>query len=189
MTVLAAIENTAAGWDKMAEADTAWAAAGWTEQGQRERFNRVFMALDLQPGESILDYGCGTGAFADWVDELDDSIVYVGYDWSPALIRRAKSERPWHRFQNWDPVAEFDAVAAIGTFNLADRWSKQHTWWKLRGLWERTRRVLAVSLYAGGDERCLSYTLDEASAFSRLAPAATVHAWRSNDILLVLERG
>jgi len=180
------LENTPAGWGSRASAPTAHEAAGWTREGQQERFARVLAAIDVREGESLLDFGCGTGAL---VDHLPAGVEYVGYDWSTALIWRARADHPGVTFRDREPTGLFDAIVCIGPFNLADRWSKQHTWWTLRCLAEFARRALAVCLYAGDDPACIRYELDECEEFTRSVAARerTVERWRTNDILVVVE--
>ncbi|HET6917177.1 MAG TPA: methyltransferase domain-containing protein [Acidimicrobiales bacterium] len=160
---------------------------GWTHDGQLDRFDAVLDELDPQPGDRLLDYGCGTGRLTEF---LSPGVNYVGYDTAPGMVDRAHRDHPDRRFQDWLPATgDFDLVCAIGPFNLPDRWSKEMTWYMLRRLWARTTRRLVASLYAGTDEGCLVYTLDECERF---AHAETFYGrafqWRCNDILIVLER-
>lgn len=179
--------NTPHGWSEQATAAaTSWEAAGWSRSGQSERFHVILDAVAARPGESLLDYGCGTGAFSAL---LDPAVEYTGYDWSEGMVARAKRDHPGRRFQTWQPTTPFDVVVAIGPFNLPNRWSKQRTWQALRGLWDRAGRALAVSLYAGDDERCLIYTVEECERFAfGESFYARVDRWRRNDILILLEK-
>lgn len=184
MTVLVEAVNTPAAWsERAASAATSWEAAGWTEDGQRARFDVVLWALDPQPGELLVDFGCGTGALAD---RLPSTVGYVGFDTAPGMVARARAEHPGRLFTSAEP-GHADLVACVGTFNLPG--GKLETWATLRRLWDGTRRALAVSLYAGDDDRCLVYTEDEARRFG--ASESYFHqvtSWRSNDLLLVLSR-
>lgn len=187
--ILSSLENTPEAWSRRAaENPDPWTAVGWTFDGQLDRFDAVLDELDPQPGDRLLDYGCGTGRLTEF---LHPGVDYIGYDTSPGMVDRARRDHPDRRFQDWLPVSgDFDLVAAIGPFNLPDRWSKEMTWYMLRRLWARTARKLCVSLYAGTDPGCLTYSLDECQRF---AQAETYYAraerWRHNDILIVLERG
>lgn len=188
MSVLETLDNTAAAWSERASASTSWEAAGWTENGQTERFTAVLASADLQPGERLLDYGCGTGRLTEF---LPADVEYLGYDPALGMVERARRDHPDRLFQAWEPLPHrnYDVIVAIGAFNVAGRWSKQHTWQTLRRLWDATGRVLAVSLYAGDDDRCLIYTDDEVAAFARgHAYHSNVERHRHNDLLLVLER-
>lgn len=187
MARLAVIENTPAAWsERAAHAPTSLEAVGWTAAGQAERFAAVLDALQPQPGELLLDYGCGTGALSEFIY---DGIDYVGVDWADGMIARAAAEHPGRRFTTAFP-GHADLVACVGTFNLPGHWSKEHTWHAIRWLWDMTGcRSLAVSLYAGEDERCLIYTPREARRCARnLGYHAYVRHSRHNDLLLEAHR-
>ena len=177
--------NSPAAWSERATRENSWDAALWSEQGQRDRFASVLEALNPQPGETLLDYGCGTGAFTDWIP---DGVNYLGYDWSPGMLIRAELDHPKHRFTDTEPVASFDLVACVGPFNLPDGWSKQQTRDTLARLWQRTQRTLVVCLYAGADNDCLIYTEAEALDFGAVRGNASVRRHLPNDLLLTVRR-
>lgn len=185
MTLTAPIENTPDGWSARAQLPTEAEACGWTEESQTARLAKVTAALAPEHNEGLLDYGCGTGRLAAFVAYSE--AIYIGFDWAPGMIARARSEHPFNHFQDWEPLGSFDLVACVGCFNLPG--AKQDTWHTVRRLWERTRRALVVSLYAGTDERCLIYTEAECDRFARGESFySTVERWRPNDILLTLHR-
>lgn len=180
------VANTRESWSERASAPSSWEAAGWTKESQSDRFDAVLAALDPQPGEVLLDYGCGTGFFNVWMPE---GVIYVGYDQAPGMITRARADHPDVTFRDQEPLGFVDCVAAVGPFNLPDCWSKQHTWHTIRHLFEKTKRTLVVSLYGGTDERCLVYTEDEISnAVGGESAYNSVERWRHNDILLTLQK-
>lgn len=187
MTVLADTANTPAAWSARAQAGTSWERCGWSRESQSERFDRVAAAVHAFPGERLLDFGCGDGAFCEL---LPAGVDYVGFDWAEGMIDRARAEHPGRTFMVDQPGAgaSFDVVVCIGAFNLPG--SKQATWHTLRHLWDVYEpRVLAVSLYAGDDDRCLIYTEDEALAAVRgFSWRVTVERWRRNDVLAVVHR-
>ncbi|MFT3882725.1 MAG: class I SAM-dependent methyltransferase [Gemmatales bacterium] len=53
----------------------------------RERYTREF--LKVQPGERVLDIGCGPG---DILSVLPDDVQYVGVDLSPSYIKKAQAK-------------------------------------------------------------------------------------------------
>lgn len=188
MPVISAPLNTPAAWSERAEAfESSWDACGWSHDGQHVRHAAVLAALDPRPGETLLDWGCGTGALAGL---LPPGVAYSGFDSAPGMVARARREHPSHRFvTRFKPYGHFDLVACIGPFNLRGGWSKQHTWHTLRHLWDaHTPRALAVCLYAGDDPNCLSYSEGETRvAASMLGGDVQVLSVR-NDLLLVVRR-
>ena len=181
------IANSPSAWSKRASAENSWNAALWSEEGQRARFDSVLEALDPRPGETLLDYGCGTGALTDL---LPENVDYIGYDWSSGMLERARSEHPSRCFTAELMPYLVELVACVGPFNLADGWSKELTWGTLRELWKRTTRTLAVCLLSRTDEDdLLVYAQDEVAEFARnLEARFSVSRHLANDLLLVLER-
>jgi len=180
--------NTPAAWSRRAEtAATSWDAAGWSEAGQHDRLVKAIELLEPRPGELLLDFGCGDGAL---VDHLPAGVHSLGFDSAPGMVARARLLHDEHRFLDWEPAVTVDLVACVGPFNLADHWSKQHTWATLRRLWEHTRRRLVVMLYAGTvTQHCLVYGRDETRRHvGGLSHDVTVSHWRSNDIAAVVTR-
>lgn len=181
------IENTPQAWSERAKAPTSHEAALWSARGQTERFRAILDALNPRPGDTILDYGCGTGALSEFCS-MD---CYVGYDWATGMIRRARRDHRGYAFvRSLEPVQKFDLVACVGTFNLVHDWSKEQTWETIIQLWGRTLRALAVSLYAGADTDCMIYTRKDAFRFGQLPDAQLVSVTqpRPNDLLLLVER-
>lgn len=180
------IANTPSAWSDRASIKDPSEAVRWSPEGQSQRFRSVVAALAPEPGESLLDYGCGTGALAELLP-LD--VAYTGYDWAGGMIDRARQDHPDRRFTRGYPIAQYDLIACVGPFNLAHNWSKQQTWATLERLWGQTGRMLAVCLYAGDDTECLVYSEDEcgqALRHLRGVGARTVLRHRPNDILLTL---
>lgn len=181
------IRNSPAAWSARAlSVADAHEATRWSEAGQRERFDSVLAALDPKPGESLLDFGCGTGALSEL---LPEGVDYLGYDWAAGMVMRARCEHPGRSFSRLWPDGPFDLVACIGTFNLRDGWSKEQTWKTLASLRGRCRRAIAVCLYAGKDPDCLIYSEDEIPFIAHMGEArTTVTRHRPNDLLLLMER-
>ncbi len=181
------IANTPQAWSERAKSSVSWDAALWSAEGQKSRFAAVVGALNPQPGETLLDYGCGTGAFTE---QIRDDVQYVGYDWATGMIARAERDHPYRDFTRLRPACHYDLIAAIGPFNLPHRWCKCRTWETLADLWAQCGRAMAVSLYAGTSWECLIYTEVEARAFGETTDAGHVAVERhlSNDLLLMLYR-
>lgn len=180
-------ENSPDAWSERARTiDQSWQACGWSPLGQQRRFVEVLRALGRREGETILDWGCGTGDLSEYIPEG----YYWGYDWAEGMVTRALADHPGHMFTDYEPICSFDLVACVGPFNLKDNWSKLRTWHTLRHLWDRMQcRSLAVSLYAGSDPNCLTYAYAEAIRAGRdLSYRVHAERIRDNDILLVVNR-
>lgn len=105
-----------------------------------DRFSAVLNHLEwagLEPGDVVLDWGCGTGAFSEM---LPDGVTYIGADISPAMIDRARQKHPGRQFYllpsyegydseswrashviNYEIPGPIDHIVAIGTWNLDPR--------------------------------------------------------------------
>lgn len=182
------IENTPQAWsDRAVTARTSHEAALWSEKGQRDRMVAVIKALDPQPGERLLDFGCGTGRLVEF---LPDGVGYMGHDWSLGMLTRAKVDHPGHQWTASQPMGKFDLVACIGTFNLKHNWSKEKTWMMLLRCWILNRpRALVACLYRGEDRACLRYEpVETLAAVRNLDALSTVSEYLPNDLLLVMKR-
>jgi len=180
--------NTPEAWDERAAEPFSWNAALWSERGQTQRFLAVLRHLDLRAGDALLDFGCGTGRFCEF---LPDDVTYYACDSSPGMRERVRREHPraWVLEELSDD--EFDHIVCIGTFNLEDSWSKFETWETLDDLWSiNSPRSLIVSFYRGEDEDCLSYDTEEVVEFAEeLTSSFIIDAtFLANDLLLVMNK-
>lgn len=69
--------------------------------------------LDLQPGQKILDVGCGTGQLTDAIAQTGAAVL--GIDKSPEMIHQARQNFPTYQFEiadatDFDFGHDFDAV-------------------------------------------------------------------------------
>jgi ubiquinone/menaquinone biosynthesis C-methylase UbiE len=86
-------------------------------------------AAALQPGERVLDVGCGTGAFEERVVAAGGAHELVGIDLSPNMLRHARAKLADHShvtFRQADvhmlPFEDgaFDVVVSASTFHYVD---------------------------------------------------------------------
>lgn len=188
--VTTALANSPSAWTERATAATSWDAAMWSERGQQARFDAVLQHLELADGDTLLDYGCGTGALND---RLPDGVRYYAHDWSDAMLARTKKEHPGATVLDERDLdgMRFDHVVAVGPFNLKDGWWKQRTWDTLAGLWRAANKSLVVSLYRGDDTACLRYSpIDVAVLVGTLgARRFTIDgSYLDNDLLVAVYR-
>lgn len=186
MTVLVETENTPQAWSRRAGAPTSWQAAGWSEAGQVRRFLAVLGHIAFRPGDRLFDFGCGTGAFCEY---LPYSVDYLAYDWSEAMRERCAADHARARVLGpGEAWGAYDHVVAVGPFNLPG--SKEETWATLERLWQHTTRTLVVSLYRGEDASCLRYTPSEVTGFAEDLSARYVvdASYLPNDLLMVAHR-
>lgn len=183
------VGNDVATWNKRGrKAKTAWEAALWSEYGQNTRFMSALQHIRPQPSHSVLDFGCGMGRFCTF---LPQDVSYTGVDWAPAMLARAEEENSRGSYYEEVPGWRFDHVVAIGTFNLADKWSKDRTWRQLESLWENNvKRTLVVSLLRSEVPGHLTYDPLEAIVFARSRSNAFELdcAYLPNDMMLVMRK-
>lgn len=98
---------------------------GWEScDAQQLRFEALVNSLDLN-GNKVLDIGCGTGNFLQYLDKRFKNISYTGVDILEHMIANAKEKDLKGSFFCMDifksnpfKKTEFDAVFASGTFNI-----------------------------------------------------------------------
>jgi len=185
--------NTPEAWSERAAAhENPWDAVGWSRNSQTKRFRAVLKHLDLRHDDTLLDFGCGTGEFAPWVEDSAFPVRYFGWDWAPGMVERARREHPHASFlDGWAYAYEFDHIVAIGVFNLHHNWSQLQTAETIDRLWRVTRRTLVVSLYRGDDEQCIHYTPSFLGGIvERSRPARFVidASHLDNDVILRMSR-
>ena len=97
--------------------------ADWNSDASQEiRFNQLLMVCDPSTPFSILDYGCGYGALADYLAKKGFQANYYGYDIVEKAIAVAqehhtgKPNRIFTSNRNQLPVCDY--VVASGIFNF-----------------------------------------------------------------------
>lgn len=75
-----------------------------------------------EKGECVLDFGCGYGAYLDYLKQLDYPLEYVGVDISSAMIEAARAAHPAEKNQYYHAESlervSFDYIIANGVFNV-----------------------------------------------------------------------
>lgn len=92
-------------WDKLYQAHT-------HQESDTERSNHLDAQAIIGDG-SVIDFGCGHGYFSKYVKG-----IYVGVDWSPEGIKKAKEMNPGKRFEVAD-VMKLERKAYDSDFDYA----------------------------------------------------------------------
>jgi SAM-dependent methyltransferase len=89
-------------------------------ESQELRFAQLMRVADQLDGPySLLDYGCGYGALADWLERRGTPIDYRGFDLSDDMVRLARERRPDARISTReDELEPADVAVASGIFNV-----------------------------------------------------------------------
>jgi len=90
-----------------------------TEAGWRSYVDGIARRLDVAPGQSIFDVGCGAGAFLYPFYEGGHPVA--GLDYAASLLRAARIAMPGVQFTQGeaaalDPASRYDVVVASGVF-------------------------------------------------------------------------
>ena len=97
-----------------------WKEAKTLDQAQAHKFDLICRKLDLQPGQRILDIGCGWGSFMKYaVEKYDVSCVGITLSSEQfALCRELCADLPIEiRFADYRELNEmFDHIVSIGMF-------------------------------------------------------------------------
>ena len=127
----------------------------WSSRDSQElRFATLLHGVDWSGTPSLLDFGCGCGALAVYLDELGVRCDYTGYDFAPEMVRTARrvvGERAGRCFTSDVATLEpADLVVASGIFNVrldvaADAWQR-YVDETIAGLGRLSRRRLAFNL-------------------------------------------
>lgn len=102
--------------------------------------------FDIKPGESILELGCGAGAFLKALQDTVGGLEISGVDYSPALLEVAQRVLPDGEFTEADLhdfqiEQDFDVIVAHSVFQYLDLDAAERI---SRGSLLRARRLFAV---------------------------------------------
>ena len=93
-----------------------------SEEAQTIRFDQLLKVVETQGSFSLLDYGCGYGALADYLMKKGYKAEYLGYDVLESAIesaRKAHAGKPSRSFSSDKsqlPVCDY--TVASGIFNF-----------------------------------------------------------------------
>lgn len=154
-------------------------SAFWkNEEWQTRRYqilSRLFAEGDRQGGVVITDFGCGYGAFFDFLKDrpVMQGSRYIGIDMSANMIaeaeRRIDDPRAGFR-RHLIATEDSDYTFACGTYNMsmgadAEEWAT-YVKASLAQLWSRTRRALGFNmLRADAPEKFPGLYYADAKAF------------------------
>lgn len=121
------------------------------ESAQEAKYRRILRRLDPQPGQRILEIGCGWGGFAELATRRGAQVT--GLTLSPAQQAWSRSRVPEAdiRLQDYRDVKErFDHIVSIEMFEaVGERW------------WPSYFRTIARSLSPGGKAVVQSITIHD----------------------------
>jgi SAM-dependent methyltransferase len=96
------------------------AALGWSSQTKHNIHHRL-LTRDIQPGYTVVDFGCGLGDLHRYLRKAGLAVHYEGFDQVPEMVVAARRKNPGARFALRDSVAGLgarsrDYVVACGVF-------------------------------------------------------------------------
>jgi len=125
------------------------ADAGDLESAQRAKYRRLLRRLHAEPGQSVLEIGCGWGGFAEIA--VEEGLKVTGLTLSPAQLECARKRVPEAdlRLQDYRDTSErFDHIVSIEMFEaVGERW------------WPTYFRTIAQALKPGGRAVIQSITI------------------------------
>ena len=98
---------------------------GDLETAQRAKYRRILRRLHAEPGQSVLEIGCGWGGFAELA--VADGLQVTGLTLSPAQLEWAQKRVPQAdlRLQDYrDTSEQFDHIVSIEMFEAVGE-----SWW------------------------------------------------------------
>jgi SAM-dependent methyltransferase len=134
---------------------------GWnSESAQQQRFEQLCEILPREDiGLSVLDFGCGFGALAEFLAARRKQFTYVGYDLSRNMVdcARKRANESHVRFESdWNQVPTCDYAIASGVFNVRGNWSDE----RWRNYLEETLRSIHDRVTSGWSANFLTADSD-----------------------------
>ncbi|URI06323.1 class I SAM-dependent methyltransferase [Aquincola tertiaricarbonis] len=130
-----------------AHGDSHEAAQYSSRESQEARYAVLAEVGDLQ-GARVLDFGCGTGHLATWLQGRGIDCRYTGVDIVTEFFPHARAKHPGHRFGTLADFEgeRFDYVLVSGVFNNRMDDNAAFLARTLEDLFARTDRALAFNL-------------------------------------------
>lgn len=118
MSALEKVERYYSG--RFAEHGASARGVDWNSaESQTLRFEQLLRVADGTGPFSLVDYGCGYGALASFLDNEGVDADYVGYDLSAPMIAHARTAHPGRRFlDDESQLRPADYAVASGIFNV-----------------------------------------------------------------------
>jgi SAM-dependent methyltransferase len=158
-------ESSPQAWDSYAsEGGPDYLIADCGSPESHERRLRALLRLPIEEGDTLLEFGCGTGRLADFVP---CRVRYAGLDWSREVITLAQRRRPHGEFRcgSAGDLTPHDWIVASGPFNYARGWSKSQTAEVVSAMWDASRRGIALTVLCAPADGRLHYADDELISF------------------------
>jgi SAM-dependent methyltransferase len=141
--------------EKLREHGATHQGVDWnSDESQVLRFEQFMPLIDAERETSVLDWGCGYGAFAEYLERRAVAARYVGYDVAPEMVAAARLRfdgRDDRTFtDDRETLAPADVTVASGIFNVLadtapDAW-QEYALDTIRDLAALTRRGLAFNM-------------------------------------------
>jgi SAM-dependent methyltransferase len=180
-------ESSPQAWDSYAsQGGPDYLIADCGSAGSHEKRLRAVLRLPISTGDTLLEFGCGTGRLADFVP---DGVRYEGMDWSGEVIAQARCRRPRNAFRlgSLSDLSSHDWVVASGPFNYAKGWSKSQTAEAIAAMWRASKHGIAFTVLRIPADRRLHYYGEELVSFLEACDWSHLELDRSylpNDICL-----
>ncbi len=140
--------------------------------------------IPLKNGQTVLDFGCGTGRITRELREILPKSKFVGVDVSETAIKIAKKKYPWANFysvQDGDKFPfkknSFDLILAADV--IEHIYNTQHTLLELNRILKKGGEIVITTPYYGFIKNLLIITLDFDNIFNPTGPHIRFFSKRS----------
>jgi SAM-dependent methyltransferase len=121
-------------------------------ESQLLRFEQFLRVVPTGEPVSVLDWGCGYGAFAEYLDDRDgvELAGYTGYDVSEEMVAIARQRSSWRFTTSRAELRPADVTVASGVFNVRvdtdEQTWREYTLETIAELATLSRRALGFNL-------------------------------------------